>query len=274
MASENVVSNKQVICREEITGLPKESDMHITTITISLEVPQGLEAVLVKNLYLSCDPYMRGVKDKKQDRLFYSFSIDSPVVGYGVAKVIDSGSPDFKVGELVWVPTKWEEYSLLTNLDTLVRIQHTDVPLSYYTGLLGMPGHTTYIGFYEICAPKKGDRVFISSTYGDIDQIVGQMAKLMGCYVVGSAGSKEKVDLLKGKLGFDDAFNYKEEHDLDATLKRRGKMLDPVLLNIRLQGRIAASGMISQYDLAQPDGITNLMQMVYKRIKMQGFSSF
>ncbi|KAJ9187219.1 hypothetical protein P3X46_002704 [Hevea brasiliensis] len=287
MAGENVVSSKQVICREEITGLPKESDMYIGTSTISLKVPQGLKAVLVKNLYLSCDPYMRGFKDKKKDRLFYSFSADSPVVGYGVAKVVDSGSPEFKEGDLVWGPTKWEEYSLLTNLDTLVKIHHTDVPLSYYNGVLGMPGHSAYVGFYEICAPKKGEYVFISSAYGAIGQIVGQFAKLMGCYVVGSAGSKEKVDILKNKLGFDEAFNYKEEPDLDAALKRYfpegidiyfenvgGKMLDAVLLNMRVHGRIAASGMISQYNLERHEGITNLMQIVYKRILMKGFLVF
>ncbi|KDP35119.1 hypothetical protein JCGZ_10653 [Jatropha curcas] len=284
MSSEEVISNKQVICREEIYGLPKASDMYITTTTISLKVPKGTKAVLVKNLYLSCDPYMRGVKEKKHDRLFYSFATQSPVVGYGVAKVVDSGTEDFKEGDLVWGPTKWEEYSLLTDLDALVKIQHTDVPLSYYTGLLGMPGHTAYVGFYEICAPKKGEHVFISSAYGAIGQIVGQLAKLMGCYVVGSAGSKEKVDILKDKLGFDEAFNYKEEKDFDAALKRYfpngidiyfenvgGKMLDAVLLNMRVHGRIAACGMISQYDLEHPEGVTNLMQIVYKRIRMEGF---
>ena len=79
---------------------------------------------------------------------------------------------------------------------------------------------TAYYGFYEICAPKKGEYVFVSAASGAVGQLVGQFAKLTGCYVVGSAGTKEKVDLLKNKFGFDDAFNYKEEQDLDAALKR------------------------------------------------------
>ncbi|CAK7324973.1 unnamed protein product [Dovyalis caffra] len=218
--SENVVSNKQVLCRELFVGFPKASYLQIGTSTIQLKVPQGSNAVLVKNLYLSCDPYMRGEKDTSRDKEFHSFVVDSPLIGYGVAKVVDSSCPDFKEGDIVWGITKWEEYSLLTNLKSLVKIQHTDVPLSYYNGILGMPGHTAYVGFHEICKPKKGEYVYVSSAYGAVGQVVGQLAKLMGCYVVGSAGSKDKVDLLKNKLGFDNAFNYKEEPDLDAALKR------------------------------------------------------
>ncbi|KAK9997630.1 hypothetical protein SO802_022316 [Lithocarpus litseifolius] len=151
----------------------------------------------------------------------------------------------------------------------------------------GMPGLTAYGGFYEVCSPKKGDNVFISAASGAVGQLVGQFAKLLGCYVVGSAGSKEKVDLLKNKFKFNEAFNYKEEPDLDATLKRYfpegidiyfenvgGKMLDAVLLNMRAHGRIAACGLISQYNLDKPEGVHNLMHLIYKRIRMEGFVVF
>ncbi|KAG7997077.1 hypothetical protein I3843_01G193100 [Carya illinoinensis] len=283
------VKNKQVLARDYIDGNPKESDMYFSTSTIRLKVPDGSKAVLVKNLYLSCDPYMRGTKEKNPDRLYNSFAPDSPIVGYGVAKVVDSGHPDFKKGDLVWGVTKWEEYSLITNklIESLFKIEHTDLPLSYYTGLLGMPGMTAYAGFYEVCSPKKGEYVFISSAYGAVGQLVGQFAKLMGCYVVGSAGSQEKADILKNKLGFDDAFNYKEEHDLDAALKRYfpegidiyfdnvgGKILDAVLLNMRLHGRISVAGMISQYNLEEPDGIKHLLKVVFKRIRIEGFTVY
>ncbi|CBI24730.3 unnamed protein product, partial [Vitis vinifera] len=187
------------------------------------------------------------------------FKPGSPITGYGVAKVLDSRHPDFRTGDLVWGITGWEEYSLITTDERLFKIQHTDVPLSYYTGILGMAGMTAYSGFYEICSPKKGEYVFISAASGAVGQLVGQFAKLLGCYVVGSAGTKEKVDLLKNKFGFDEAFNYKEEQDLEACLKRYfpegidiyfenvgGKMLDAVLVNMRLHGRIAVCGMISQ----------------------------
>ncbi|XP_075663505.1 2-alkenal reductase (NADP(+)-dependent)-like [Castanea sativa] len=147
-----------------------------------------------------------------------------------------------------------------------------------------MPGLTAYGGFYEVCSPKKGEYVFISAASGAVGQLVGQFAKLLGCYVVGSAGSKEKVDLLKKKFKFDEAFNYKEESDLDAALKRYfpegidiyfenvgGKMLDAVLLNMRTHGRIAVCGMISQYNLEKLEGVHNLVHMIYKRVHMKAF---
>lgn len=134
---------------------------------------------------------------------------------------MDSGHPDYKEGDLIWGAVGWEEYSVITPIPNLhFKIHHTDFPLSYYTGLLGMPGMTAYAGFYEICSPKKGETVFVSAASGAVGQLVGQFAKMMGCYVVGSAGTKAKVDLLKNKFGFDDAFNYKEENDLNAPLKR------------------------------------------------------
>ncbi|KAH9723922.1 PKS ER domain-containing protein [Citrus sinensis] len=134
--------------------------MKITSGSIKLKVAEGSkDTVLLKNLYLSCDPYMQKRMSKLDTSLFYSFC---PV----------------------------------------------------------MPSVTAYAGLYEICSPKKGEYVYVSAASGAVGQLVGQFAKLAGCHVVGSAGSKEKVDLLKNKFGFDDAFNYKEEPDLDVALKR------------------------------------------------------
>ncbi|KAG6767699.1 hypothetical protein POTOM_028913 [Populus tomentosa] len=283
--SDQEVSNKQVALKNYVTGFPKESDMQIiTTNTIKLRVPEGTkDAVLVKNLYLSCDPYMRE-RMSASDGGFPSFELGKPLTGYGVAKILDSTHPNYKKGDLAWGFTGWEEYSLIVSPRILIKIEHTDVPLSYYTGILGMPGMTAYAGFYEICTPKKGEYVYISAASGAVGQIVGQFAKLSGCYVVGSAGSKEKVDLLKNKFGFDEAFNYKEEPDLTAALKRYfpegidiyfenvgGKMLDAVLANMRTLGRIAACGMISQYNLEKHEGVHNLALIVWKQIRMQGF---
>ncbi|KAK4751864.1 hypothetical protein SAY87_020662 [Trapa incisa] len=266
------VSNKQVILRDFVQGFPKEPDMYVTSGTVTLTVPEGSSGVLVKNLYLSCDPYMRG----RGTATLTPSTLDP---------VVDSGNQGFKEGDLVWGVTGWEEYSLITTPEVLFKIKHSDdIPLSYYTGLLGMPGMTAYAGFFEVCSPKKGDTVFVSAASGAVGQLVGQFAKLTGCYVVGSAGRKDKVDLLKNKFKFDDAFNYKEEKDLDAALKRYfpegidiyfdnvgGKMLDAVLFNMRMHGRIAVCGMISQYNLQQPEGVHNLVQMVVRQIHMVGF---
>ncbi|KAL6223688.1 hypothetical protein ACLB2K_002547 [Fragaria x ananassa] len=246
--------NKQVIFKDYVTGFPKESDMELRTSTISLKLPQGSTGVLVKNLYLSCDPYMRNRMTKRETASnLDTFHPGSPITGYGVAKVLESGDPKFEQGDLVW----------------------------------GMPGITAFAGLYEICSPKKGETVYVSAASGAVGQLVGQFAKLMGCYVVGSAGSKEKVDLLKNTFGFDEAFNYKEESNLDAALKRYfpegidiyfenvgGKMLDAVLLNMRSHGRIAVCGMISQYNLEKSEGVHNLMSLVTKEVRMQGFTVF
>ncbi|XP_076939213.1 2-alkenal reductase (NADP(+)-dependent)-like [Bidens hawaiensis] len=277
------VKNKQTVLKSYVNGFPKESGMLLNaSATISLKLPEGSNAVLVKNLYLSCDPYLRIQMTKAEDSYFPPFALGSPIVGLGVAKVIDSGHSNFKKG--VSGLTGWEEYSIISSTDFLRKIEDTDVPLSYYTGILGIAGITAYVGFFEICAPKKGEYVFVSAAAGAVGQLVGQFAKLSGCYVVGSAGTKEKVDLLKNKYGFDEAFNYKEEQDLNATLKRYfpngidiyfenvgGKMLEAVLSNMRLNGRISVCGMISQYNLEQEEGVRNMFLLVTKSLRVQGF---
>ncbi|XP_055800822.1 2-alkenal reductase (NADP(+)-dependent)-like [Solanum dulcamara] len=287
--AEEVMNNKQIILKHYVEGYPKESDMEFKNNSIKLNVPEGSNVVVLKNLYLSCDPYMRNRMSKLEGSYVESFTPGSPITGYGVSKVLESGDPNFQKGDLVWGMTGWEEYSIVTAThSSLLKINHDkDVPLSYYTGILGMPGMTAYAGFYEICSPKKGENVFVSAASGAVGQLVGQFAKMLGCYVVGSAGTKEKVDLLKNKFGFDEAFNYKEEQDLDATLKRYfpdgidiyfenvgGKMLDAVLLNMKLHGRIAVCGMISQYNLKKTEGVHNLFNVIAKRIRMEGFLVF
>ncbi|XP_073116254.1 2-alkenal reductase (NADP(+)-dependent) isoform X2 [Elaeis guineensis] len=281
-----VRANKKVVFKDFITGFPKESDMEVvTTDKVRLKIPEGSTAVLLKNLYLSCDPYMRWrMTMHDEPPCIPDFVPGSVVTGDGVGEVVDSSNPDFKVGDLVRGITGWEEYSLITAPKMLSKIRYTDVPLSYYTGVLGMPGLTAYAGFHEICSPKNGEYVFVSAASGAVGQLVGQFAKLMGCYVVGSAGSDEKVNLLKNKFGFDEAFNYKEEPDLNAALKRSfpegidiyfenvgGPMLDAVLSNMRKHGRIAMCGMISQYNLDKPEGVHNLFYLIAKSIRMEGF---
>uniref|UniRef100_A0A0E0FAK4 Enoyl reductase (ER) domain-containing protein n=1 Tax=Oryza meridionalis TaxID=40149 RepID=A0A0E0FAK4_9ORYZ len=283
------VSNKRVILKRYVTGFPSEEDMDVVTAEAPLmAVPAGSTAVVVKNLYISCDPYMRNRMTRHEVPSYVADYVPGEVLtNYGVMKVISSGHPDFKAGDLVWGITGWEEYTMIDNPESLSKINHPDLPLSYYTGVLGLPGLTAYAGFFEICKPKKGDYVFISAASGAVGQIVGQLAKITGCYVIGSAGSDQKVNLLKTKFGFDDAFNYKKELDLDAALKRHfpegidiyfenvgGATLDAVLPNMRLRGRIAACGMISQYNLDNPDGVHNLFYIVTKRLRMEGFLVF
>ncbi|KAE8664758.1 NADP-dependent alkenal double bond reductase P1 [Hibiscus syriacus] len=277
--------NKQVVLERYIEGAPKETDMAMKMGKIELKAPKGSGGILVKNLYLSCDPYMRGRMRDFHGSYIPPFVLSQAIEGFGVAKVLDSDNPDFKPGDFISGLTGWEEYSLIRSTWQLRKIQPDhSIPLSYHLGLLGMPGFTAYAGFYEICSPKNGEYVFVSAASGAVGQLVGQLAKLHGCYVVGSAGSSQKVDLLKNKLGFDEAFNYKEETDLDAALKRYfpegidiyfdnvgGAILDAALLNMRIHGRIAVCGMVSLHSISDTKGIHNLYCVVPKRIRMQGF---
>ncbi|KAL1196581.1 NADP-dependent alkenal double bond reductase P2 [Cardamine amara subsp. amara] len=216
---ETSVRNKQVILRDYVKGIPKESDLMVVTSSdpVDLKVKPGSEEVL-------------------------------PISGIGVSKVIDSDDPAFTKGDLVWGMVNWEEYSTINP-----------------TGMIDL---TAYAGFYEICSPKKGETVFVSAASGAVGQLVGQFAKLMGCYVVGSAGSKQKVDLLLNKLGFDDAFNYKEEPDLDSALKRCfPKGIDIYFENV-------GGKMLDAYHLETRDRLQNLPDIIFKRIKLQGFASY
>ncbi|KDO80266.1 hypothetical protein CISIN_1g027106mg [Citrus sinensis] len=157
-------------------------------------------------------------------------------------------------------------------------------PLSYQVGILGFSGLTAYAGLFEIGKPKKGEKVFVSAASGSVGHLVGQYAKLFGCYVVGSAGSKEKVTLLKDKLGFDDAFNYKEETDLKAALKRYfpdgidiyfdnvgAEMQEAAIANMNTYGRVAVCGVISEYTDGKKRAAPEMLDVIYKRIKFQGF---
>ncbi|TVU04325.1 hypothetical protein EJB05_50091, partial [Eragrostis curvula] len=290
-------TNRRVILKEYVEGYPREEHMELLP---GVEIPLRLGAddpagsVLVKNLYLSCDPYMRP-KMSRPVRQSYTaaFVPGSVITGYGVARVVDSTDPRLAAGDLVWGITGWEDYTVVkppvSKLLSKIRHHGEGVPLSYYTGVLGMPGLTAYVGFHEICAPKPGEKVFVSAASGAVGQLVGQFAKLAGCHVVGSAGSDEKVSLLKSRFGYDDAFNYKdpeESADLAAALARRfpegidiyfenvgGAMLDAALRNMRVHGRIAVCGLISQYNKAEgdKDAVRNLDAVIVKRLRIQGF---
>jgi NADPH-dependent curcumin reductase CurA len=280
------VSNKQVIFKNYVVGKVKDSDLEIRTSQLRLELPEdGTNDVLVKNLYLSADPYMRPRMKEDYTSYIPPFTPGKPIDGYGVSKVVLSKNPAFKEGDYVTSFTRWEEYSVIPGGNGLKVIDTSEsMPLSYYLGCLGMPGFTAYVGLYEILKPKQGETIYVSAASGAVGQLVGQLAKLAGLYVVGSAGSQQKIDLLKEKLGYNAAFNYKQETDYNAALKKYcpkgidmyfenvgGKMLEAVLDNMNKFGRIAVCGLISQYEKENSDGIHNLWKLISARITMRGF---
>lgn len=187
---------------------------------------------------------------------------------------------------MVYGMLEWSEYSKISAQIAATfkpLVNKYNLPLSRYVGALGMPGMTAYSSFYEIGKPKKGETIFISAASGAVGQLVGQIAKKDGLYVVGSAGSDDKVKHLKEELKFDAAFNYKTEKPDEALSKYcpkgidiyfenvGGETLDAVLVAANPFCRIIACGMISQYNTTDSYGVKNLMMVVGKRITMTGF---
>ncbi|GLT45429.1 hypothetical protein SLA2020_192600 [Shorea laevis] len=191
-------TNRRVLLNNYVRGYPKVTDFRLDdSAEVHLSITDGAVAVLLKNLYLSCDPYMRHRMSNSVTHpgtIIHSFSPDSVLEVYGVAEVMDSTHPDFEKGNIVWGLTGWEQYTTVKNPEKLNKINHI-LPLSYYAGFLGMPGLSAYVGFYELCAPKQGETVYVSSAAGGVGQLVGQFAKMAGCYVVGSASTKERVEI-------------------------------------------------------------------------------
>ncbi|KAF9613506.1 hypothetical protein IFM89_008353 [Coptis chinensis] len=283
------VTNRYATIKHHIDGFPKESDFELKSVTLSLSLEAGSNDVIVKNVYVSIDPYqlnrMKKFSSTQMASVFaLSLSPGKAIDAYGVGRVVESTNPGFEKDDLVVGVIGWEEYSLVRRGDMLTKLGTTEFPLSYHVGILGISGLTAYGGFFSVCKPKKGDKVFVSTASGSVGNVVGQYAKLLGCYVVGCAGSKQKVDLLKNELGFHDAFNYKEEPDLKSTLKRYfpdgidiyfdnvgGKMLEAATDNMNYFGRVAVCGVISEYTDAKTLAGPNMLNVVYKRITIQGF---
>ncbi|KAI7906658.1 uncharacterized protein BX663DRAFT_497227 [Cokeromyces recurvatus] len=288
-----MVSNKQVI----FTKVPKTfpvADEHMkireSTIDLDAELPKG--NFILKTLEISVDPYMRGrMRDASIKSYAPAFPMDKPMTGDTMSVVVKSNNPDYKVGDLVYGRTGlglFEEYVQVTaeyaKMAYVVRndAKSNGLPLSHYVGVLAMPGLTAYYGLHEIGKPKKGDTLYVSAASGAVGQLVGQFGKAAGCYVVGSAGSDDKVEYLKS-IGFDDAFNYKSG-DIEELLRKHcpkgidiyfegvgGKMLDAVLAVANNFARIIACGMISQYNREKPEPIYNIINIITKRIKFDGF---
>ena len=242
--------------------------------------------IVVKNLYMSVDPYMRG---RMRDVKSYAdaWQLGEVMNGGAVGKVIESQSPDFAVGDYVRTGLGWREYSLSTIKGgypkEVTKIDPSLGPLSAYVGTLGMPGMTAYVGLKKIGEPKAGETLFVSAASGAVGAIVCQIGKILGCRVVASAGSDEKVAWLKEEAGVDEAINYKTVDDLESAVAKAcpdgmdvyfenvgGKHLVTALNLMNDFGRIVLCGMIAQYNESLP-GPQNLGMAIGKQIRLQGF---
>ncbi|KAG8094700.1 hypothetical protein GUJ93_ZPchr0012g19815 [Zizania palustris] len=212
------------------------------------------------------------------------------ITAYGAGEVVASACAEYKEGDVIAGLLGWEDYTLFRPAPGVVMSKlaagsdDDELHLKHHFSALGTSGMTAYGGFYEVCKPQRGEKVFVSAASGSVGSLVGQFAKLAGCYVVGCAGSNFKVDLLKTQLGFDNAFNYKEEPDMESALKRYfpdgidiyfdnigGKTLEAVLACMNTHGRVALCGAISEYTDAGRRATPDLLEVIYKRIAIRGF---
>jgi len=233
--------------------------------------------VLVKNLWLSLDPYMRG-RISAAKSYVKGVDIGEVMVGQTVGEVMESKHPTLKKGDHVLTQLGWQLYGATKEA---TRIDGSRAPLSYYLGLLGMPGMTAYFGLKELGQPKPGETVLVSAASGAVGSVVGQLAKLWGCRAIGIAGGREKCDYVTRELGFDACLDYKAgplREQLEPTDvyfdNVGGEILDLALARMKLFGRIVVCGMISDYNATEPYRVKNLRAVLVNRLKMQGMIVF
>ena len=273
-------STRQITLRRRPMGWVTLKDFEIRE-TI-LKAPNS-DHVLIRAIYMSLDPYMRGRMDATKTYA-QNFQIGEPLKARAIGEVVHSEHANFNAGDLVHGMVDWADTSVVQGAD----LRHVDpdlAPLSYYLGALGMPGMTAWIGM-EMGAPEPGETVFVSAASGGVGQIAGQIAKLRGCRAVGCAGSDDKAAFLLDELGFDAAFNYKASTPVLEALHTAapdgidmyfdnvgGTTLEAALDHANNFARFIQCGMISQYNLSREEtmGIRNLTHINRKRIRMEGF---
>jgi NADPH-dependent curcumin reductase CurA len=242
--------------------------------------------VLVKNLWLSLDPYMRGRMSKAQSYA-KGVEIGEVITGETAGEVIESKHSGFKAGDKVITGQRmgWQLYGSAKG-ETLTKVDAARAPLSYYLGCLGMPGLTAYFGMKEIGAPKAGETVVVSAASGAVGSVVGQLAKAWGCRAVGIAGGKVKCDYVVKELGFDACVDYKAGN-LQADLKAAspkgidvnfenvgGEIFDTILPMMNTFSRVIVCGLISGYNATTPYEMKNIRSVLVNRIRMQGMIVF
>ncbi|UTV30369.1 NADP-dependent oxidoreductase [Photobacterium atrarenae] len=241
--------------------------------------------VLIQNLWMSVDPYMRG---RMIDRASYvpPFQLNHVLEGGAIGEIIESRNDQWPVGTKVSHMQGWRSHAICDG-QGLTAIPATSLPLQSFLGIMGMPGMTAWTGLFRIAELKPGDTVFVSAASGAVGSIACQLAKLQGCTVIGSVGSDEKAESLKA-LDIDAVINYKTAGDLTQALAQAapqgvdvyfenvgGEHLEAALNNMNEFGRITVCGMISQYNATEPQpGPSNIGMLIVKKLKMQGFIVF
>jgi len=272
--------NKTIILDKRPVGRPQLSDFKF----IDEEKPQpGNGEILLKTTYVSVDPYLRG---RMIDAKSYAppFQLQQPISSGIVAEVVESNLAGFSKGDFVSGLLEWKEFQK-SDGKGLLKVDPSKAPLSAYLGVLGMTGMTAYLGLTEIGKPQKGETLVVSGAAGAVGSVVGQIGKILGCRVVGIAGTDEKVEMLKAKYGFDEGINYNTTKNMKDAIAAAcpdgvdvyfdnvgGEISDGVLANINKFARIIVCGSISVYnETSVPMGPRVEMALVKNSALMQGF---
>ena len=275
-------TNRRVVLASRPEAYPEPRHFRIEEVAI----PQPREGeALVRTIWLSLDPYMRG-RMREGPSYAAPVEIGGVMTGGVVGRVVESRTPELAVGDIVEGSLGWQEYAV-AGPGALRVVDESLAPISTAIGVLGMPGMTAYFGFLDVGKPEVGDTVVVSAASGAVGQVVGQIARIMGCRVVGTAGSDDKVDFIVNELGFDAGINYKTE-DVDAALAAAcpngidvyfdnvgGFVTDAVMQQINVHARISVCGQISQYNLPTPElAPRNMGLLIQKQARMEGFLVF
>lgn len=272
--------NKSILLKNRPKGKPTLEDFQFRD--EENPVP-GESEVLLKTIYVSVDPYLRG-RMRDEGSYIEPFKLNEPIESGIIAEVIESHNPNFKKGDYVNGTLKWKEYQVVPG-HGINKVDKDLAPLSVYLGVLGLTGITAYLGLEKIGALKAGETLLISGAGGAVGSIAGQIGKIKGCRVVGIAGTNEKISRIKEKFGFDEGINYKTTANLHEEIKNKcpngvdvyfdnvgGEILDAALANINKFGRVILCGAISLYNKSEtpkgprPEGI-----LIKNSVLMQGF---
>lgn len=274
--------NKQLILQKRPLGLPEQDTWKLIETSIP-EIQEG--EFLIHCEYISLDPAMRGWINAGKSYIA-PVELNEIMRAGGVGKIIKSKHPDFKVGEFVYGQTGVQQFKIANGKDWY-KVDPNLAPLPKYLGVLGMPGMTAYFGILDVGELKEGDTVLVSGAAGAVGSVVGQIAKIKNCKVVGIAGNAEKCKYIVEELGFDDAINYKTDN-IKNRLKELfpnginvyfdnvgGEILEYALENLAMHARVVICGAISQYNNKTPiKGPSNYLSLLVNRASMKGMVVF
>jgi len=274
---------RQFVLASRPKGMPVAENFRLETVELP---PIGDGQVLVRSTFISVDPYMRG---RMNDVKSYTppFQVDQPITGGVIAEVVESRSPAFRAGDTVLGMLPWRELHVV-NASEIRPVDTNLAPASYYLGVLGMTGLTAYFGLVDIANPKANETVVVSGAAGAVGIVVGQIAKIYGCRVIGIAGTNEKIQLLKNEYGFDEVINYKTVDNMKKAIADAcpngvdiyfdnvgGPISDAVIANINFHARIPLCGQISLYNNTEAATGPRLQPMLLTRsVLMKGFIIF